>query len=105
MSLWLRSFARTTACAMVAVYLALSISSAVCLFTHDSEPRTVHHHGGAAHSSLCVWACQANQSVDLVSTAPKLQPLIFVVLLLSASTTQPSLFARWSVQPRAPPRR
>lgn len=104
MSLWPRSLARTTATVMVAVYVALSISAAFCLFTHDGGPRTAPHHTGAAtHSSLCAWACQASQSVDLVSISTQSEPLVPIALLLSASSIQPSLFVQQSAQSRAPP--
>lgn len=93
------------ALATVVVYLTLSFSAAACLFTHQAQPRSTHHHsGGATHSLLCAWACQANQPVDGPSAAPDSQPLALAALLLLASAIRPSLCLTALAQSRAPPR-
>lgn len=93
------------ALATVVVYLTLSFSAAACLFTHQAQPRSAHHHsGGATHSLLCAWACQANQPVDGPSAAPDSQPLALAALLLLASAIRPSLCLTALAQSRAPPR-
>lgn len=93
------------ALATVVVYLTLSVSAAVCLFTHQAQPRSTHHHsGGATHSLLCAWACQANQPVDGPSAAPDSQPLVLAVLFLLAGAIRPSLCLTALAQSRAPPR-
>jgi hypothetical protein len=102
MKKWAAALALTTA----AVYLVLSVSAAACLSTHESTSRTAHHHsGGATHSSLCAWACQANQTIDLPATAPQSQPLILVALLLLLIAVWPFQPFQQSAQSRAPPRR
>ena len=93
------------ALATVVVYLTLSFSAAACLFTHQAQPRSTHHHtGGATHSPLCAWACQANQPVDGPSAAPDSQPLALAALFLLASAIRPSLCLTALAQSRAPPR-
>ena len=93
------------ALATAAVYLTLSVSAAACLFTHQAQPRSTHHHsGGVTHSLLCAWACQANQPVDGPSAAPDSQPLALAALLLLAGATRPSLCLTALAQSRAPPR-
>lgn len=86
-------------------YLILSVSAAACLFAHQSQARTTHHHnGGVTHSSLCAWACQVNSTVDLPTTSPQAQPLQFVAFLLSVGTVVPSFISQQSAKSRAPPR-
>ena len=93
------------ALATVVVYLTLSFSAAACLFTHQAQPRSTHHHsGGATHSLLCAWACQANQPVDGPSTVPDSQPLALAALLLLVGAIRPSLFLTYLAPSRAPPR-
>ena len=93
------------ALATAAIYLALSFSAAACLFTHQAQPRSTHHHtGGATHSLLCAWACQANQPADGPSAAPDSQPLALVALLLLVASIRPSLVFLYLAQSRAPPR-
>lgn len=93
------------ALATAVVYLTLSVSAAACLFTHQVQPRSTHHHaGGATHSLLCAWACQANQPIEGSSAAPHSQPLVLVAVLLLVSAIRPSLFFMPLAQPRAPPR-
>lgn len=93
------------ALATVVVYLTLSVSAAACLFTHQAQPRSTHHHsGGATHSLLCAWACQANQPVDGPSAVPDSRPLALAELLLVVGALRPSLFLTSPAQSRAPPR-
>lgn len=92
------------ALAAVVVYLTLSVSAAACLFTHQAQPRSTHHHSsGVTHSPLCAWACQANQPVDGPSAAPDSQPLAFAALFLLLGAIRPSLCFTALAQPRAPP--
>lgn len=98
------------ALATAVVYLTLSVSAAACLFSHQSTAQNpssnAHHHtGNTVHSSLCAWACHANPTVDLPSTAPQAQtPHVFAWLLLVAVGLF-SLVSQQSAQSRAPPRR
>lgn len=93
------------ALATVVVYLTLSFSAAACLFTHQAQPRSTHHHsGGVTHSPLCAWACQANQPVDGPSAAPDSQPLALAALMLLVASLRPSLVFLYLAQSRAPPR-
>ena len=101
----MKKWALPVALATALVYMTLSVSAAACLFAHHSHTRTVHHHtGGSTHSSLCAWACQANQTVDLSPAAPQTKPLQLVTLLLLVGFSLPSLRLQQSTQPRAPPR-
>lgn len=95
----------TLALATAAVYLTLAVSAAACLFTHQAQPRSTHHHtGGAAHSLLCAWACQANQPVDGPAATPDSQPLALAAVFLLAGFVQLSLLLVSLAQSRAPPR-
>ncbi len=92
------------ALAIAALYLTLSISAVPCLFAHESQPRSAHHHtGGVTHSSLCAWACHANPTVDLPATTPQTQPLHSVAMLLLVAMSVSSFLSPQSAQSRAPP--
>ena len=87
------------------LYLTLSVSAVACLFAHKSQPGSAHHHkGGATHSSLCAWACDANPTVDLPAPTPQTQPLQLLSLLLSDDSSVSSFLSQQSGQSRAPPR-
>ncbi len=102
----MKKWALPLALATAVVYLTLSISAAACHLTHVSQSRAAHHHSdGAPHSSLCAWACQTNQTVDLPFVPPQSQPLILVALLLLLVAVGPSQLVQQSRQSRAPPRR
>lgn len=98
------------ALATAMVYLTLSVSAAACLFSHQSTSQNpssnAHHHAGSTvHSSLCAWACHANPTVDLPSTALQANtPHVFAWLLLIAFGLS-SLLTQQAAQSRAPPRR
>ncbi|ULA64151.1 MAG: conserved exported protein of unknown function [Nitrospira sp.] len=92
--------------AMAAVYLTLSFSAASCLFSHQTTSSTTHHHpSSAAHASLCAWACQANPTVDLLSTAPQTEMLRVIARLVLVATGLFSLLTQQPAHSRAPPRR
>ena len=79
------------ALATAAVYLTLSVSAAACLFAHQAQPRSAHHHtGGVTHSFSVAWACQANRPVDLPATAPDSQPLALAAMFLLVAAIRPS---------------
>lgn len=94
--------------ALVAVYLVLAIQAAVCLFAYPAAPVGGHHHhqhsGEAAHSLLCVWACQANSEPSLTSIPPVVALLFLGVTLVPIPSV--SLFGvRLDfIRSRAPPR-
>ena len=93
------------ALAIATLYLTLSVSAVACLFAHESQPRSAHHHtGGVTHSSLCAWACHASPTVDLPAIAPQTQPLHFLAMLLLVATFLSSSLFQQSAQSRAPPR-
>ena len=93
------------ALALATLYLTLSVSAMACLFAHESQPRSAHHHtGGMTHSSLCAWACHANPTVDLPSTTPQTQPLHPVAMLPLAAASVSPFLSQQSAQSRAPPR-
>jgi hypothetical protein len=93
------------ALAIATLYLTLSVSAVACLFAHESQPRSVHHHtGGVTHSSLCAWVCHANPTVDLPATTPQPQPFHLVAMLLLVAVSVSSFLSQQSAQSRAPPR-
>jgi hypothetical protein len=93
------------ALAVATLYLTLSVSAVACLFAHESQPRSAHHHtGGVTHSSLCAWACHASPTVDLPATTPQAQPLHFLAMLLLVAMSLSSFLFQQSAQSRAPPR-
>ena len=90
--------------AIATLYLTLSVSAVACLFAHESESRSSHHHtGGMTQSSLCAWACHANPTVDLPAPTPQTQPLHLVSMLLSVDSSVSSFLSQQSAQSRAPP--
>jgi len=94
------------ALAIAALYLTLSVSAVACLFAHESQPRSIHHHtGGATHSSLCAWACHANPTIDLPATTPQAQLLRLVGMLLLVAVSVSSFLSQQSAQSRASPTR
>ncbi len=93
------------ALAIATLYLTLSVSAVACLFAHESESRSAHHHtGGATESSLCAWACDANPTVALPAPTPQTQQLQLVSMLLSVDSSVSSFLSQQSAQSRAPPR-
>lgn len=94
------------ALAIATLYLTLSVSAMACLFAHESQPRSAHHHtgGGVTHSSLCAWACHANPTVDLPAITPQTQPLHLVAMLLLVAASVFSFLSLQSTQSRGPPR-
>lgn len=90
---------------LATLYLTVSVSAVTCLFAHEGQPRSAHHHtGGATHSSLCAWVCDSNPTVDLLATTSQTQPLHLVTMLLPVTASVPSLLSQHSAQSRAPPR-
>jgi len=93
------------ALAIATLYLTLSVSAVACLFAHESQPNSAHHHtSGATQSSLCAWACHANPTVDLAATMPQLKPFQFVSMLLLVDSSISPFLSQLSAQSRAPPR-
>ena len=94
-----------TALLLAALYLTLSVGAMACLFAHESESRSSHHHaGGTTQSSLCAWACDANPTVDLPARTTQPQPLHLVSMLQLVDSTALHVLSRQSPQSRAPPR-
>lgn len=56
---------------MVLLYAALAVSAAGCLVMQMEAPSHAHHTlPHAAHSTLCAWVCQVNQTESLHVAAP-----------------------------------
>ncbi|TKB72331.1 MAG: hypothetical protein E8D46_14420 [Nitrospira sp.] len=86
------------------LYLTLSVGAVTCLFAHESQPGSAHHHkGGATHSSLCAWACDANPTVDFSIITPQTQPLHLVSMLPLVESSVSHLLSQQSAHSRAPP--
>jgi hypothetical protein len=101
----MRRWQAQLAAALSALYLALAVLAAACLFTDTSAAHAAghHHQKAASHSALCLWACQGSPTVELPSaTAPgQLVRVIAVLRVASESPIVPSAYE--SVQSRAPP--
>jgi hypothetical protein len=94
----------STALLLATLYLTLSVGALACLFAHESESRSFHHHtGGTTQSSLCAWACDANPTVDLPAPTPQTQPLHLVSMLPLVESSVSHLLSQQSAQSRAPP--
>lgn len=94
-----------TALLLATLYLTLSVGAMACLFAHESESRSSHHHtGGTTQSSLCAWACDANPTVDLPAPKPQTQPLHLVSMLPLVESSVSYFLSLQSAQSRAPPR-
>jgi hypothetical protein len=89
---------------MAAVYLALAVGVAGCLFTHVEQPDTGHHqtsHG--PHSAFCAWACQANPAVSTLVEVPHTAVFQVVALLTLIRVSRTRHLILRAAHPRAPP--
>ncbi len=84
---------------VVSIYFSLALVAFFCATTHAS-----HHGHQATHSSLCTWACQANNSVSLISLAIPLLAILISVVIFERGL--PTSFSPTRVfhTPRGPPR-
>jgi hypothetical protein len=89
--------------ALVALQAILSVAAAACLFDHAASPHAGHHHGPRGHSTLCVWACQANPGSGLVEAAPPVQPVLLALFLSIVSWCSLAGIRRYRLSPRGPP--
>jgi hypothetical protein len=91
---------------LIGLYLLLAGMASVCLFGHGESRAGDHHHHDSqpTHSTLCVWACQANDGPIQTSTPPAML-LVLLSLGLSRSIAVPELgLFLGSTHARAPPR-
>jgi len=101
MKRWVARIALATA----VVFLALGVGAATCLFSQEIPSPAAHHHtGGPAHSPLCAWACQANQSVDQVPIPVATASLLLLSVIVPDSISRPPFSPQYQAQSRAPPR-
>jgi hypothetical protein len=90
--------------AIAALYLTLSVSAMACLFAHESQPHSAHHHtGGVTHSSLCAWACHANSIADVPPAISSAQPLHIVAMGGAVNVEHPARFVSDGFSSRGPP--
>ena len=92
------------ALATATLYLTLSISAVACLFAHESQADSAHHHTGGVTHSLCAWACHSNPTVDLATITPQLNPFQLVSMLPLVDSSVSAFLSQQSAQSRAPPR-
>jgi hypothetical protein len=101
-----RRFLAPVAGLLVILYVVLGVLASVCLFSHGVTQAGEHHHHSdqTAHSTLCLWACQAVSDSSLLSTAPGPQALTASIgsLLTVFSLTPRQTLDR--LRSRAPPR-
>ncbi|MDE3225935.1 MAG: hypothetical protein KGO52_14045 [Nitrospirota bacterium] len=91
---------------LAGLYLLLAVMASACLFGHGEAHAGDHHHHGSqpAHSTLCVWACQANDGSSQTSAPPAIVLVLLsfgVASILAASEARVLL---GSTHSRAPPR-
>lgn len=88
-----------TASVVVGLYLSIALVAFFCATTH-----TNHHGHQASHSSLCTWACQANNSISLISLATPILPILLAITLVEILLTSPLTPTKVFHTPRGPPR-
>lgn len=91
---------------LAGLYLLLAVMASACLFGHGATHVGDHHHHGSqpAHSTLCVWACQANDG-PIQASIPPAMLLVLLSVGLSRSLAAPKLgLFIGSSHARAPPR-
>lgn len=91
---------------LAGLYLLLAGMASVCLFGHGETHAGKHHHHGSqpAHSTLCVWACQAHDGPIHVSAPPAIVLILLsfgVVFFLAAPDAR---VLPGPTRSRAPPR-
>lgn len=84
---------------VVSLYLSLALVAFFCATTHAD-----HHGRQASHSSLCTWACQANNSVSLISFAIPILPILIAITILETLFTSPLTPSNVLHASRGPPR-
>lgn len=86
-------------------YGLLSVAAVACTPLHESAAMPGHHHAkGQAHSLLCAFACQANQTAALSSSAPAGALMVLVAVFLFAHSDPASIGVLGIRSARAPPR-
>jgi hypothetical protein len=90
---------------LVILYGLLSVAAVACMPLHEGAGTSGHHQAkGQAHSLLCAFACQANQTAALSSAAPAGALMVLVAVFLFA-LSDPASIGAWGVHSaRAPPR-
>jgi len=83
---------------VVGLYLSLALVAFFCATSHAN-----HHGHQASHSSLCTWACQANNSVSLISLATPILPILLAITLFELLITSPLTHTKVFHTPRGPP--
>ena len=84
---------------VVSIYLSLVFVAFFCATTHASQ-----HGHKASHSSLCTWACQANNSVSLISFATPVLPILIAIVIFELLFSSPLTPTKVFHAPRGPPR-
>ena len=86
-------------------YGLLSVAAVACMPLHEGAATSGHQHAkGQAHSLLCAFACQANQTIALSSSAPAGALMVLVAVFLFTLSGPSSLGALGVRSARAPPR-
>ncbi len=91
-----------TACLTGAFYLTLSCGALFCVTTHGGHRGSQHSQN---HSLLCVWSCQTNNSVSLVSLAAPLLVVLGFLFLVNDPSIVSAGIPRSRHFPRGPPTR
>jgi hypothetical protein len=86
-------------------YGLLSVAAVACMPLHEGAGASGHHHAkGQAHSLLCAFVCQANQTVALSSSVPAGVLMVLVAVFLFALSGPSSIDPLGVRSARAPPR-
>jgi hypothetical protein len=99
---------RSGAVFLSSLYFFLLGAASFCMFAH-AAPLNVESHNSqhtTNHSTLCAWACQVSSysSTGQIASTPETKPDLFVVTLLSNSSTITLQHDGSLTQSRAPPR-
>jgi hypothetical protein len=99
-----KSRLRTTGIIVVAFYATVMILAVACSFGNSVGEHGHHHHEGqAAHSALCIWACQANIGVALLSVPDRGHPTLVAYGRVLVPTITPAFTPLGSLYLRGPP--
>jgi hypothetical protein len=95
---------RTTGAVVVSFYAAVMMLALACSFGEPAGGHDHHHHAGqSAHSALCIWACQANIGVALLSVPGDGRPTLMASEGAPMALDAPTLVSARVLHLRGPP--
>lgn len=95
---------KTTGTVVVAFYVAVMVLAVACSFGDSAGGHEHHHHSDqSAHSALCLWACQANIGVALLSGPDDGHPTLVAYELALPLSSTPTFESFGLLYLRGPP--